>query len=128
MPRLSKDAYFVAMLELVAARSTCARRAVGVIVVDGGARVLSMGYNGVVPGAAHCVDEPCPGAGDRPGDSSRCEAVHAEMNALLSCYRLDLANTMYVSVTPCFTCAKLVLSIPRIMRVVALAPYPGDSH
>lgn len=126
MSRLTKDGYFVEMLATVCARSTCVRRSVGAILTDADGRILSTGYNGPPRGFKHCVvDEPCPGAGDAPGDSRRCLAVHAEQNALLFCHRLDFADTLYVSVTPCFTCAKLILQTP-IKRVVAVAPYPGD--
>jgi dCMP deaminase len=125
--RLTKDSYFIKLLALVSARSTCVRRSVGAIIVDAKGHILSTGYNGSPSGFPHCIATPCPGAGDRPGDSSRCEAVHAEQNALLSCHRLDLAHKIYTSVTPCFTCAKLILSTP-ISFVVAVAPYPGDNH
>lgn len=125
--RESREAYFVKMLGLVAARSTCARRAVGAIITDVQGHVLSMGYNGVPSGVAHCVagERTCDGFQDPKGDVRRCLAVHAEQNALLQCSRLDLAHTVYVSCTPCFACAKMILNTP-IARVVAVAPYVGD--
>ena len=120
--RPSRDDYFLKMLALVAARSTCARRAVGAIIVDRGGHVLAMGYNGVPAGFPHCVDHPCPGAQDAKGDSSRCLSIHAEVNALLQCSRLDLAHTIYVSCLPCFSCAKALVNTP-LKRVVAVEAY-----
>lgn len=124
--RKSRHHYFVEMLLSVRSRSTCLRRAVGAILVDSDGRILSTGYNGTPRGFAHCTSErPCAGAYDQKGDSSRCFAVHAEQNALLFCHRLDLAHTLYVTDTPCFTCAKLIAQTP-IQRVVTIGIYPDE--
>lgn len=120
--RQSKDAYFMEMATHVATRSTCQRRAVGAVLVDASGRVLSTGYNGVVSGAIHCLDAPCAGAGDAPGDTRRCAAVHAEQNVLLQCAEMRAAHTIYVTASPCYVCAKLLCNT-RIHRVVVGAPY-----
>jgi dCMP deaminase len=96
------------MLQLVAARSTCIRRAVGAIITDKEGHVLSTGYNGVPKDFDHCIDVPCLGASDMPGDTSSCMAVHAEQNALLQCNDLNRAHTIYCSCVPCFVCAKML--------------------
>lgn len=124
MTRLTHDEYFLQMLALVAQRSTCVRRQVGAILVDAGHHVLSLGYNGVPRGFDHCIDTPCPGAADPSGDTRRCYAVHAEVNAVLQCARLDLARTLYVSCMPCFECAKMLVNT-RVSRLVCAADYPG---
>lgn len=125
--RLNHDEYYLRMLELVAARSTCARRAVGAIITNKRHQILSTGYNGVPSRFNHCTDRPCPGAGEPHGNTggggSQCLAVHAEVNALLQCSRLDLAHTMYVSCSPCFTCAKALCNTP-LKRVVTWEVYP----
>lgn len=121
--RLSKDEYFLAMLRLVAARGTCPRRQVGAIIATYSGQVVSTGYNGPPREHPHCISEPCPGVGQEPGDSSKCEAVHAEQNAILQAGdRLKEAYTLYVSCTPCFTCAKMIANT-CIKRVVVLEPY-----
>lgn len=120
--RLSIDEYYLKMLELVAARSTCVRRAVGAIIVDKENHVLSTGYNGVPKGFSHCIDKPCAGASDNPGDSSNCMAVHAEQNAILQCNSLSRAYTIYCSCLPCFVCSKL-LSNTRIHVIVCKENY-----
>jgi len=124
--RLSHDEYFLQMLELVAARSTCTRRAVGAIITDVYNKILSTGYNGVPRGMVHCIDVACIGAIDLAGDSSRCEAVHAEVNAILQCSAIERAHTFYVSCTPCFTCAKMICNT-SIKRVVVLEPYADQA-
>lgn len=125
MGRLSHDQYYLQMLNLVAARSTCPRRSVGAVLVTADNQILSTGYNGVPRGFPHCVEQACPGAWDEHGDTRRCMAVHAEVNALLQCKRLDLAHTLYVSCTPCFECAKMICNTP-ICRVISLEEYTGE--
>lgn len=49
-------------------------------------------------------------------------AVHAEQNALLQCFRLDLARIMYVSNFPCFVCAKMIANTP-IKKIIYREPY-----
>ena len=120
--RLTHDEYYLEILKVVAARSTCARRAVGAILVDERYKVLSTGYNGVPSGFSHCIDVPCLGAQDTPGDSSRCMAIHAEVNVIVQCARLDLARILYVSCTPCFTCAKMLCNTP-VRRIVSAEEY-----
>lgn len=123
MKRPSHDEYFVSILKLVAARSTCARRAVGAIITDERHKILATGYNGVPSGRPHCTDIPCPGFADQPGDNRRCAAIHAEVNAILQCHALELAHTLYVSCTPCHSCAKMICNTP-IKRIVCLEQYP----
>lgn len=110
------------MLDLVAARSTCIRRAVGAIITDEDGHVLSTGYNGVPRDFDHCISVPCIGAGDRPGDNTNCMAVHAEQNALLQCSDISSAHTMYCSCVPCFICAKMIANT-NIKRIVAKETY-----
>ena len=127
--RPSHDEYFMRMLSLVASRATCARRQVGAIIVSEDHQIISTGYNGVPKGLPHCIDKPCLGVGDKKGDTSRCEAVHAELNAILQCRRLDQAHTIYVSCTPCFACAKMIAntSIKRIVAYKHYADVNGES-
>lgn len=120
--RKSREGYFVDMLQFVAARSTCARRAVGAIITDNQGIVLSMGYNGTPRGWTHCLDHECPGALDPTGNSARCYAVHAEQNALLQCQQLFRAHTLYVTCSPCFTCAKMIVQT-NVERIIFIEPY-----
>jgi dCMP deaminase len=151
MNRLSNDNYYLSLLPGVAARATCVRRQVGAIIVDHQHRVLSMGFNGVPRGFPHCGevtarmlgttewtrDNPdgikfvpvpsCDGANEPKGVTDKCLAVHAEINALLSCADLQRAHTMYVSCTPCRRCA-LTIANTNIKRIVCLERYADDAE
>lgn len=124
MERLSKDEYFVAMASLVSRRSTCQRRAVGCVLVSPLGHVLATGYNGVPRGSAHCIDHPCAGAGLPSGTGlDKCEAIHAEQNALLQCKDVMSIETAYVTTMPCMTCTKLLLNT-SCKIIVYSEPYP----
>jgi dCMP deaminase len=124
MERLSKDEYFTNMAQLVSRRATCARRSVGCVLVSSRGHVLATGYNGPPSGSNHCSDTPCPGASYPSGSGlERCEAVHAEQNALLQCRDVFQIETAYVTTMPCMTCTKLLLNT-SCKRIVFLQDYP----
>lgn len=114
--------YMLEFCRIAATRSTCVRRAVGAVITDEEGHILSTGYNGVARKRPHCTDQPCPGASDASGDNSRCEAIHAETNAILHMTDRRFAYAMYCTVTPCFNCAKLILATP-IKRVIVQDVY-----
>jgi dCMP deaminase len=133
--RPSREEYFLAIAALVATRSTCLRRAVGCVLVDARGHVLATGYNGVARGLPHCnahdpFDETgypnaCVGARSPSGtDLDRCEAIHAEANAVLQCRDAWSIDTAYVTAAPCVACAKLLLNTAT-RRVVFAEAYPG---
>jgi dCMP deaminase len=119
----------MSVLDIYATRSTCPRRQVACLITTAKNTIVGTGYNGVPSGLPHCLDtglpsdHPCPGASDPSGDTSRCIAIHAEQNALLPCWRLDLALNLYVHTKPCFVCAKLIINTP-IMNVFFFDDYP----
>lgn len=110
--RATKDEYFLAMAEHVATQSTCARRSVGCVLVNGKKRVLATGFNGVPRGFPHCNEgHPCPGAKAKSGEElHRCYSAHAEINALLQCPDVDDIETVYLTVSPCVECIKAILN------------------
>lgn len=125
--RPCKDEYFLAMAVLVAARSTCSRRSVGCVLVDSRNHVLATGYNGVASGVAHCIDTHCPGA-DLPSGTGldKCEAIHAEQNAILQCKDVGVIETAYITTSPCHTCTKLLMNT-GCSRIVFLKAYTDES-
>lgn len=126
MPRPSLDEYMLQLLPLFASRGTCLRRRVAAIVTDEAGHLLGTGYNGPPSGRPHCINLPCQGASDKPGDNSKCEAIHAEMNAILQAgFKLAQATRLYCSCTPCFTCAKLIVTA-HIPQVTVCELYHGD--
>ncbi len=125
--RPSIDEYYLSLLPLVASRATCPRRKVAAILVDAGGKLVSIGYNGVPSGMPHCVDAPCIGTLDRSGDTSRCIAIHAEVNALSQARASRRSpHTLYCSTTPCFECAKLLIT-EGIKCVVAASRYINEA-
>ena len=109
--RQPADFYFLRMALLVSERGTCVRRKVGCILVNKKNHVLATGYNGNPSGFSHCLDNPCKGANSTSGkDLDKCEAIHAEQNALLQCKDVYDIDTVYCTVSPCIHCVKLLLN------------------
>ncbi len=105
------DFYFLRMAKLVSERGTCARRKVGCIFVNKKNHVIATGYNGNPSGFSHCIDNPCLGAKSKSGeDLDKCEAIHAEQNALLQCKDVYDIDRVYTTLEPCVHCVKLLLN------------------
>lgn len=99
-----------------AKRSTCMRRNVGAVIVDG-RRIVSHGYNGTPPGDPHCSGNDCPGR-------QLCTlTTHAEENALKHVYWPELMDPdMYCTDSPCLSCARFIKA-SGIRRVFFEIPY-----
>lgn len=124
--RPSREATLMAVAVVIAARGTCTRAAVGVVIARDG-RILSTGYNGTPAGMAHC-DHTCdcgkpnniPSATIDLGHTKDCrsqtpckQAVHAEANAISYAARhgVELAGAqLYTTFCPCLPCAQLIVS------------------
>lgn len=95
--------------------SQCPRTQVGCIVVlDSG--ITSPGFNG------HASGGPNEWAWTENGDP---EVVHAELNALGKCLEQGLSAkgaTVYVTLSPCLECAKLLVRA-KVKRVVYKTAY-----
>jgi len=125
MTRPTRDELYLSMAELVATRGTCPRRAVGCVLVDVRGRVLATGYNGVASGRPHCAEgHPCPGANCPSGEGlDKCDAIHAEQNAILLLHDPWSVDTVYVTASPCVSCVKLLLGTSA-RRIVCREVYP----
>lgn len=65
----------------------------------------------------------CTGATAPSGQNlDGCHAIHAEQNALLQCRDIYAIDICYVTVSPCMTCAKLLLNT-SCRRIVYLSEY-----
>lgn len=101
--RITRHQMFMDIAETVAKRATCLRGNVGAVIVKE-KNIISIGYNGALPGEPHCSVELC------DMDKACHRASHAEYNAI---ERAELENgmgvnygcTMYCTVEPCFGCA-----------------------
>lgn len=122
------DEYFIDQLPNIARRSTCLRRQIGAIITINN-RIISTGYNGSPFGFDHCL-ECIKNIKNVPSGQGQleCYACHAEMNAIASCASEGPAckgGTIYISVSPCSYCAKLLIQ-SRIKRIVFNELYPDD--
>lgn len=123
MDRPTIDEYFLAMSVLASSRGTCKRRKVGCILVSSDNQVLSTGYNGVPSGFKHCIDHPCEGAKYPSGEGlDKCEAIHAEMNAVINCKDIKQIHTAYCTDSPCIHCVKVLLNT-SCKRIVSVKKY-----
>jgi dCMP deaminase len=118
--RPSWHEYFMLIAKIVSSRSTCNSRPTGAVIVKGN-HILSTGYNGAMPGAPHCIDEPdwdgkpyCSRRARGIPDVDKynfCKASHAEANAIAQAARYGIAiegGTLYTTLAPCYVCLKLI--------------------
>ena len=102
------------MAEELAKRSTCARNQVGSVIASGDlTQVLGIGYNGNARGLANACD------GTEPG---RCGCLHSEANALIKAGAQTPGKVMFVTVSPCVMCAKMIVN-SNVARVYYRAGY-----
>lgn len=105
----------MALAKLAASRSTCLSRPTGCVIVKD-KQVVSTGYNGSMPGVAHCIDEgQCYRRSIAASDDGKydfCRSIHAEANAVALAARqgMDLEGaTAYMTLFPCYVCTKLLV-------------------
>jgi dCMP deaminase len=126
--RPSWDEYFLNLLKVIAERATCDRgKASCVIVRD--KHILSTGYVGSARGLPHCDDvgHLIETIKHKDGtESQHClRTIHAEQNAICQAAKLGIAlegSTIYVKMTPCRTCAMMIINC-GIKRVVCARKY-----
>ena len=125
-PRPSWDEYFMEIAKVVATRSNWSRRHVAAVIVKD-RHILSTGYNGTPHGVVNCFAGGCPRCAGKVKSGTHleeCLCVHAEQNAICQAAFFGHAvkdATIYVTISPCLTCAKLIVNA-GIKEVV----YGGD--
>jgi dCMP deaminase len=111
--RISREAMYMNMARVASMRSTCSRLNVGSIITKDNSPI-SIGWNGAASGEPHCSGNSCPGM--VPGN---CPTIHAEANALNKAAALlewgDEVD-LYVTDSPCPTCADLIVHSPLFVR------------
>lgn len=126
--RPSWDVYFSQIAQVVSQRASCCRRRVGAVLVNKDNHTLATGYNGKASGLINCLSAPCSGACAASGEGlSGCEAVHAEVNALLRCGNVKDIHSAYVTCSPCVECVNVLLNT-GCQRVVFTEPYKHNSE
>lgn len=106
----------------VSARADCSRRKVGAVILDPDKRIVATGYNGAPAGEPGCLTAgACPRASSGAvglvssyeEGPTRCEAVHAEANALLRASWAQMkSSTLVVTCEPCYQCWVLIKGTP----------------
>ena len=115
------DKVMLATAKLFGELSYSEKKKVGAVIAKDG-RILATGYNGTVSG----FDNTCE-TYDFLEDKlvTSPYVIHAEQNALMFCAKNGIptdGTTMYITLSPCATCAKLLVQA-GIKRVVFLEYY-----
>jgi len=122
------DEYFMEVANTIAKRATCDRGRSGCVIARN-RQILVTGYVGSPTGLPHCdeVGHLMRQVTDEEGNSSNhcVRTVHAEQNAICQAAKLGIAlegATLYCRMTPCRTCAMLIINC-GIVRVVCQYKY-----
>lgn len=109
--RISLDTVFMTSAMLWSERSTCPRGKVGAILVLDN-RIVSTGYVGAPSGHPHCFDVGC----DIGPEGGCVRTIHGEANCIHFFLNQNYKNkylirecTLYTTLSPCMTCAKLIV-------------------
>ena len=116
--RLDWDDYFMSIALLASQRSPCERLKVGSVIVKNN-RLISMGYNGYIPGAPHI---------SRVKDNHEQSIIHSEINAITDCAKrgASLENgKIYVTHYPCINCFRSIAAC-GIKEIIYLEEYKND--
>ena len=117
--RIPLEEVYMRMAEELAKRSTCSRNQVGSVITNADlTQVLGIGYNGNARGLPNRCDRIEPG---------RCGCIHSEANALIKAGAAIPDKVMFVTVSPCAMCAKLIVNtqVSRIFYRVAYRDSEG---
>ena len=100
--RPSLEDIYMNFAHKIALRSTCARAQVGAVITNRElTEVYAIGYNGNAKGLPNKCDSETPG---------NCGCLHAEQNALLKCNVRDKEKLLFLTMTPCYYCAKMIIN------------------
>lgn len=111
MVRSTKDKCFMDMASALALRSTCLDKQVGCIIISSDNYIIASGYNGAPRGQVHCMDTGvC--LVEKYGSKDFCPSAHAEQNALLQCKVPEQIHTIYVTLSPCINCIRIINNTP----------------
>ena len=116
--RLEWDEYFMSIALLASQRSPCHRLHVGSVIVKDN-RLISMGYNGYIPGAPHI---------SRVKDDHEQSIIHSEVNAIADCAKRGTSlkdAKIYVTHYPCINCFRSIAAC-GIKEIVYLNDYKND--
>ena len=131
--RPSWDEYFMEIANTVAKRATCDRGRSGCVIVRD-KQLLVSGYVGSPNGMPHCdeVGHQMKKTIHEDGSvTNHCvRTIHAEQNAICQAAKCGIAlkgATLYCRMTPCRTCAMLIINC-GIVRVVCEKKYHAGAE
>ena len=116
--RLDWDEYFMSIAVLASQRSPCKRLNVGSVIVKNN-RLISMGYNGYIPGAPHI---------SRVQDNHEQSIIHSEVNAITDCARRGTSledAKIYITHYPCPNCFRSIAAC-GIKEIIYLNEYNNN--
>jgi dCMP deaminase len=93
--------------------------------------MLTTGYNGAPPGAAHCEEVGCLREAMHVPSGERhelCRALHGEQNAVIQAAKYGISiegATIYTTTYPCVICTKILIA-SGIKRIVYKEGYPDE--
>jgi dCMP deaminase len=111
MLRMDKDEAYLKMAKALACRSTCLDKQVGCIITNYKNEIIATGYNGAPCGWTHCIDTGICLA-KKFCSKDFCPSAHAEQNALLQCRVPEQIHTIYVTLSPCVNCIRIINNTP----------------
>ena len=113
---------------MVGSRGSCDRGRAGCVITRD-RRIVATGYAGSPVGLPHCDEvghEMHTVVNDDGTTSRHCiRTTHAEQNAICEAARMGIVlggGTLYCKMTPCYTCAKMIINA-GIKRVVCAQDY-----
>ncbi len=131
--RPSWDKYFMTIAQAVAERATCDRGRSGCVIVRD-KQILVTGYVGSPKGMPHCDEVGHQMKTMRHEDDTETKhcvrTTHAEQNAIVQAAKLGVSingSTVYCKMTPCSTCAKMILN-SGVVRIVCEKRYHAGSE
>lgn len=131
--RPSWDEYFMKITEMVGSRGSCDRGRAGCVITRDN-RIIATGYVGSPIGLPHCDEVGHEMHTVTHADDSitrHCiRTTHAEQNAICEAARMGIAinnGTLYCKMTPCYTCAKMIINA-GIKKVVCAQDYHASAR
>ena len=112
LSRISFEDLFVETTKLVAKRSSCVKAQQAALLIKDD-RIISFGYNGPPAGTLNCLEDGGEDVCGKDSNGSCFLGVHAEQNAIGYAARNGINTegcTIYCTMTPCISCAKLVVA------------------
>jgi dCMP deaminase len=131
--RPSWDDYFIGITRAVAERATCDRGRSGCVIVRD-KHILVTGYVGSPKGMPHCDEVGHQMKTMRHEDGTETKhcvrTTHAEQNAIVQAAKRGVSidgSTVYCKMTPCTTCAKMIINA-GVVRIVCEKRYHAGSE